>query len=42
MLASHARILSLEKRIADYKSEKNTANKDFDLTAHKESNLKIS
>ncbi len=44
MLASHSRILSLEKRIADYKSEKNTQHQDFELITHKtkDQNLRVS
>lgn len=44
MLASHSRILALEKRIADYKSEKNNQQQDFELITHKakDQNLKIS
>ncbi len=44
MLASHSRILSLEKRIADYKAEKNNLHQDFELITHKtkDQNLKVS
>ena len=44
MLASHSRILALEKRIADYKSEKNGQHQDFELITHKtkDQNLKVS
>ena len=43
MLANHSRILSLEKRVADYKSEKNNT-QDFELIKHKnqDQNLRIS
>ena len=44
MLASHSRILSLEKRIADYKVEKANQHQDFELKTHKtkDQNLKVS
>lgn len=44
MLASHSRILALEKRIADYKVEKTNQHQDFELITHKakDQNLKIS
>ena len=44
MLTNHSRILSLEKRIADYKSEKNNTHQDFELITHKakDQNLKVS
>ena len=44
MLSSHSRILSLEKRIADYKAEKINQHQDFELITHKtkDQNLKVS
>ncbi len=44
MLASHSRILSLEKRIADYKAEKMNQHQDYELKTHKtkDQNLKVS
>ena len=42
MLSNHSRILSLEKRIAEHKAEKNNTHQDYELHITKEREVKAS
>ena len=42
MLANHARILNLEKKITDNRKDKNTVQNDFDINSRRDREAKVS